>query len=179
MNKVILIGRLTRDPEVRYSKGPQGDSCVAKFSIAVDRRRTSPDGAREADFISCTAFGKSAEFLGKYFTKGMKIGVTGRIQTGSYVNKDNQKVYTTDIVCDELEFVESRSQGGQDSWQQGQPEGRNYSRSQGQLYGGDQGGFGGAPSGQASRPGRMQESEIGRGFMDASGFGDDQLPFGD
>ncbi len=116
MNKVILMGRLTRDPEVRYS---QGDSqmAIAKYTLAVDRRfqRNNSDG-QTADFIGCTAFGKAGEFAEKYFHKGTKICVTGRIQTGSYTNKDGQKVYTTDVIVEEQEFAESKnaSQGGGD-----------------------------------------------------------------
>ena len=116
MNKVILMGRLTRDPEVRYS---QGDSqmAIAKYTLAVDRRfqRNNSDG-QTADFIGCTAFGKAGEFAEKYFHKGTKVAVTGRIQTGSYTNKDGQKVYTTDVIVEEQEFAESKnaSQGGGD-----------------------------------------------------------------
>ncbi len=108
MNKVILMGRLTRDPEVRYS---QGDSsmAVARYTLAVDRRfRRSNDGDQTADFIGCVAFGRSAEFAEKYFRQGLKVIVTGRIQTGSYTNRDGQKVYTTDVVVEDQEFAESK-----------------------------------------------------------------------
>lgn len=110
MNKVILMGRLTRDPEVRYSQG-ESSMAIARYSIAVDRRRRSNAGADEqtADFINCVAFGKAGEFAEKYFHKGTKIAVTGRIQTGSYTNKDGVKVYTTDIVVEEQEFAESKN----------------------------------------------------------------------
>lgn len=111
MNKVILIGRLTRDPEVRYS---QGDSslAIARYSLAVDRRFKRP-GEPDADFINCVTFGKSAEFAEKYLKQGTKIAVVGRIQTGSYTNKDGQKVYTTDVVVEEHEFAESKSSQGE------------------------------------------------------------------
>ena len=107
MNKVILMGRLTRDPEVRYSAG-ENSLAIARFTLAVDRRRNR-DGEQSADFISCVAFGKAAEHAEKYYHKGIKIAVTGRIQTGSYTNKDGVKVYTTEVVVEEQEFAESKS----------------------------------------------------------------------
>lgn len=107
MNKVILCGRCTRDVEIR-----QGNTTVARYTLAVDRR-FKKDGEPDADFINCIAFGKSAEFAEKYLRKGTKIAVVGRIQTGSYTNKEGQKVYTTDIVVEEHEFVESRKEGTQ------------------------------------------------------------------
>ena len=107
MNKVILMGRLTRDPEVRYSAG-ENSLAIARFTLAVDRRRNR-NGEQSADFISCVAFGKAAEHAEKYYHKGIKIAVTGRIQTGSYTNKDGVKVYTTEVVVEEQEFAESRS----------------------------------------------------------------------
>ena len=111
MNKVILMGRLTRDPEVRY--GGANNSAVARFSLAVDRRFKRDGDEQTADFINCVAFGKTAEFLEKYARKGTKFVVEGRIQTGSYTNKDGQKVYTTDVVCENVEFAESKNaQGG-------------------------------------------------------------------
>ena len=97
MNKVILMGRLTRDPDIRYSQG-ENSMAIARYSLAVDRR-FKRDGEATADFINCVAFGRSAEFAEKYLRKGIKIAVTGRIQTGSYTNKDGVKVYTTDVVC--------------------------------------------------------------------------------
>ena len=105
MNKVILIGRLTRDPEVRYSQGEQA-TAVARYTLAVDRRGRNQENS--ADFIQCVAFGKAAEFAERYLHKGTKIVLTGRIQTGSYTNKDGQKVYSTDVVVDEQEFAESK-----------------------------------------------------------------------
>ena len=106
MNKVILTGRLTKDPEVRYSQGNE-PMCIARYTLAVDRKYKK-DGEATADFINCVAFGKNGEFAEKYLHKGIKIAITGRIQTGSYTNKDNQKVYTTDIVIEEHEFCESK-----------------------------------------------------------------------
>lgn len=106
MNKVILMGRLTRDAEVRYSQGNE-PMAIARYTLAVDRR-FKREGEQEADFISCVAFGKQGEFAEKYLHKGMKIAVTGRIQTGSYTNKDGVKVYTTDVVVEEHEFCESK-----------------------------------------------------------------------
>ena len=105
MNKWIGMGRLTKDPDVRGD----GNSAVARYSIAVDRRFKDSDGNYQTDFINIVAFGKSAEFAEKYFKKGMKVLVTGRIQTGSYTNKDGQKVYTTDIIAEDQEFCESKS----------------------------------------------------------------------
>lgn len=104
MNKCVLMGRLTRDPEVRMS----GDTAVARFSLAVDRR-FKKDGEQTADFINCVAFGKTGEFIEKYGRKGTKFVVEGRIQTGSYTNKDGQKVYTTDVVVEQVEFAESKA----------------------------------------------------------------------
>ncbi len=110
MNKVILMGRLTRDPEVRYTQGEQ-PMAIARYSLAVDRRfaRNNQEGQQTADFISCVAFGKNGEFAEKYLHKGTKIVVEGRIQTGSYTNKDGVKVYTTDIVVESQEFAESKN----------------------------------------------------------------------
>jgi len=107
MNSVQLVGRFVRDPEVRYANS---GTSIAKFTLAVDRIYKT-EGEQNADFISCTAFGKAAEFIEKYFRKGQRIGLTGRIQTGSYTNKDDVKVYTTDVIVDRVEFVESKKQG--------------------------------------------------------------------
>ena len=106
MNKVVLVGRLTRDPEVRYSQGNNA-TAVARYTVAVDRR-FKRDGEPTADFIPCVIFGRSAEFAEKYFHQGMRVSISGRIQTGSYTNKDGQKVYTTDVVVEEQEFAESK-----------------------------------------------------------------------
>ena len=113
MNKVILMGRLTRDPEVRYTQGDNA-MAIARYSLAVDRR-FKRDGEPDADFINCVAFGKVGEFAEKYLKKGTKIAVVGRIQTGSYTNKDGQKVYTTDVVVEEQEFAESKNSGSSDN----------------------------------------------------------------
>ena len=107
MNKVILCGRLTREPETRYTTG-ENSTAVARYTLAVDRR-IKRDGEQTADFISCVVFGKSAEFAEKYFHQGTKLVISGRIQTGSYTNKDGNKVYTTDVVVEEQEFAESKS----------------------------------------------------------------------
>lgn len=113
MNKVILMGRLTRDPEVRYSQGER-QMAIARYTLAVDRRgRNATAGEQTADFLPCIAFDKAAEFAEKYFHQGTKLIVTGRIQTGSYTNKDGQKVYTTDIVVEEQEFAESKAAGNE------------------------------------------------------------------
>lgn len=116
MNKVILMGRLTRDPEVRYGAG-ENSTAVARYTIAVDRR-IKRDGEQSADFIGCVAFGRNAEFAEKYLRQGTKIVLTGRIQTGSYMNRDGQKVYTTDIVVEEQEFAENKAagNGGQNNY---------------------------------------------------------------
>lgn len=108
MNKVILLGRLTRNPEIRYSQNGE-QTCVAKYTLAVDRRGKKVEGQQTADFISCVAFGKAGEFAEKYCKQGTKLAITGRIQTGSYTNKDGQKVYTTDVVVEEQEFAESKA----------------------------------------------------------------------
>lgn len=114
MNKVIIIGRFTRDPEIKYSTG-ENATATARFSLAVNRRFKNKEGNYDADFINCVAFGKTAEFIEKYFTKGMAIGVTGRIQTGSYINNEGQKVYKTEVVVEETEFVESKNKGTSDN----------------------------------------------------------------
>ena len=112
MNKVILMGRLTRDPDIRYTQpnSAQEQTCIARYLLAVNRR-FNRDGEQKADFISCVAFGRQAEFAEKYLRKGTKIAITGRIQTGSYTNRDGQKVYTTDVVIEEQEFAESKAAG--------------------------------------------------------------------
>ena len=109
MNRVILMGRLTRDPEIRYSQGERSMT-IAKYTLAVDRRgRRNQDNDQSADFINCVAFDRAGEFAEKYFRQGMRVLVSGRIQTGNYVNKDGQKVYTTDVILDDQEFADSKS----------------------------------------------------------------------
>lgn len=111
MNKVILMDRLTRDPDIRAATG-ENTMTIARYTLAVDRRTRKIDtGEPTADFISCVAFGKAAEFAEKYFHQGMRVLITGRIQTGSYTNKDGQKVYTTDVIVEEQEFADSRAAG--------------------------------------------------------------------
>ncbi|MCR5278969.1 MAG: single-stranded DNA-binding protein [Lachnospiraceae bacterium] len=113
MNKVVLMGRLTRDPEVRYSQG-ENSLAIARYTLAVDRRggrSNGQDGEQTADFINIVAFGKSGEFAEKYLHKGTKLVVSGRIQTGSYTNKDGVKVYTTEVVAEDQEFAESKNSG--------------------------------------------------------------------
>ena len=150
MNKVILMGRLTRDPEIRYSSG-DNSMAIARYTLAVDRRfRRNNDGEATADFIGCVAFGRSAEFAEKYFRQGMRI-VTGRIQTGSYTNKDGQRVYTTDVVVEDQEFAESKA----------------ASASHGD------GGYASAPA--PSRPAPSAAS--GDGFMNIPDGIDEELPF--
>jgi single-strand DNA-binding protein len=148
MNKVILMGRLTRDPEVRYSQG-ESAMAIARYTLAVDRRMNRSNAGSDqqtADFIQCVAFGRSGEFAEKYFRKGLKVVVTGRIQTGSYTNKDGQRVYTTDVVVEDQEFAESKA----------------ASQNNG-------GGF--AP---ADRP---SPSDAGDGFMNIPEGIDEELPF--
>lgn len=111
MNKVILMGRLTRDAEIRYSQG-ESATAIARFSLAVDRRFHRDNDDQTADFINCVAFGKAAEFMERFGRKGVKFVVEGRIQTGSYTNKDGQRVYTTDVVTEQIEFAESKASSG-------------------------------------------------------------------
>jgi single-strand binding protein len=112
MNKVILMGRLTRDPEVRYSSGERS-MAIARYTLAVDRRGRRSEGSEQtADFIPCVAFDKSGEFAEKYFRQGMRVLISGRIQTGSYTNKEGQKVYTTEVIIEEQEFADSKNSSG-------------------------------------------------------------------
>ena len=151
MNKVILMGRLTRDAEIRYSQG-ESATAIARFSLAVDRRFSRNNGDEQsADFINCVAFGKTAEFLERFGRKGTKFLVEGRIQTGSYTNKDGQKVYTTDVVVEQVEFAESKNSAGN---------------------GGFDGGFT-----TADRPSPSQAQPAGDGFMNIPDGIDEELPF--
>ena len=112
MNKVILMGRLTRDPEVRYSSGERS-MAIARYTLAVDRRGRRSEGSEQtADFIPCVAFNKSGEFAEKYFRQGMRVLISGRIQTGSYTNKEGQKVYTTEVIIEDQEFADSKNSSG-------------------------------------------------------------------
>lgn len=155
MNKVILMGRLTRDPDVRYSAG-ESATAVARYTLAVDRRfRRNNDGEQTADFIGCVAFGRSAEFAEKYLRQGLKVVVTGRIQTGSYTNRDGQKVYTTDVVVEDQEFAESKA----------------VSESHmNNMNSGYQSGYQAAPAPAPSAP-------AGDGFMNIPDGIDEELPF--
>lgn len=113
MNKVVLMGRLTRDPDVRYTRGERA-MAVANYTLAVDRRgRKSQEGEANADFIPCTAFDKAGEFAEKYFRQGMRVLISGRIQTGSYTDRDGRKVYTTQVIIEEQEFADSKGTGGE------------------------------------------------------------------
>ncbi|SFK72896.1 single-strand binding protein [Lachnospiraceae bacterium KH1T2] len=150
MNKVILMGRLTRDPDIRHTQG-ENSMVVARYTLAVDRRFRRDGADQSADFISCVSFGKQAEFIEKYVHKGTKIAMTGRIQTGSYTNKDGQKVYTTDVVAEEVEFAESKRTA--DSY--------------------DAGSSYGAPS--SSQPAPQAADD---GFMNVPDGIDEELPFG-
>lgn len=158
MNKVILMGRLTRDPEVRYSQGERS-MAIARYTLAVDRRgRRSQDGdqGQTADFINIVAFDRAGEFAEKYFRQGMRVLVSGRIQTGSYINKDGQKVYTTDVIVEDQEFADSKNSSSDGSYGGG--------RSQSQSYK------------QVTRP--APSSAIGDGFMNIpDGVEDEGLPF--
>ena len=198
MNKVILMGRLTRDPEVRYSAGESG-TAIARYTLAVDRR-FKRDGEATADFISCVSFGRTAEFAEKYFRQGLKIIVSGRIQTGSYTNNSGQKVYTTDVVVEEQEFAEGKNSSQQGAGQsQPQPQGASQSQPQSQGYG-QQGGYNaqqpqGTPQcqpqpqgygqqGGYSAPQNAQQNYGGGsfgmgddGFMNIPEGLDDELPF--
>ena len=150
MNKVILMGRLTRDPDVRYSQGERA-TAVARYTLAVNRR-FKRDGEPDADFVNCVAFGRAGEFAEKYFRQGMRVLVSGRIQTGSYTNRDGQKVYTTEVIVDDQEFADSKGAAGN---------------------AGDNGGYGYQPT---SRP--APSSAIGDGFMNIpDGVEDEGLPF--
>ena len=146
MNKVILMGRLTRDPEVRYAQG-ENAMAIARFSLAVDRRRQNNTDGQTADFINIVAFGRLGEFAEKYLHKGTKVALSGRIQTGSYTNKDGVKVYTTDIIAEDIEFAESKNSSGGDA---------------------------GYTGGGSSRP---APASAGDGFMNIPDGIDEELPF--
>ena len=146
MNRVILMGRLTRDAEIRYSQG-ESSTATARFSLAVDRRFRKEGDEQTADFINCVAFGRTAEFMERFGRKGTKFVAEGRIQTGSYTNKDGQRVYTTDVVVESVEFAESKSAAS-----------------------GSDGGF--TP---ADRPSPSQAA--GDGFMNIPDGIDEELPF--
>lgn len=148
MNKVILMGRLTRDPEVRYGQGDSSSS-VARFSIAVDRR-FKREGDPDADFFNCTAFGRQADFVEKYLKKGTKMLITGRVQNDNYTNKDGQQVYSVQIIVDEMEFAESKNSNGQAA---------------------------GDGAAQTTRPTPAAAAAPAAGFMNIPNGIDDELPF--
>ena len=202
MNKVVLMGRLTRDPEVRYSQGENSTS-ISRYTLAVDRR-IKRDGEATADFISCVSFGRTAEFAEKYFHQGLRIVISGHIQTGSYTNREGQKVYTTEVVVEEQEFADSKNSPQQGSGQsgytpnasqqpqqstvpqqpaqQGSGQGEytpNTSRQQPQQgYAGQQGGYS-APQ-QPAQQGGYNGGSFGMGddgFMNIPEGLDDELPF--
>lgn len=152
MNKVILMGRLTRDPEVRYSQGAS-QTAVARFSIAVDRR-FKREGEPDADFFNCTAFGKQAEFIERYLRKGVKIVVCGRIQNDNYTNKEGQMVYSVRVIVEEVEFAESKNASANNG-------------DNGYHGGGYTGGSNNAPA----------PSGAGDGFMNIPDGIDEELPF--
>ena len=140
MNKVVLMGRLTRDPEVRYSQGEQS-MAIARYTLAVDRRGRRDQGGNQptADFIPCVALGRAGEFAEKYFRQGLRVCVSGRIQTGSYTNRDGQKVYTTEVLVDDQEFADSKKEGaasGQRNKNGYGPEGGGYRDQDGKYHDG-------------------------------------------
>ena len=150
MNKVVLMGRLTRDPEVRYSQGEKA-MAIARYTLAVNKR-FKRDGEPDADFIPCVAFGRLGEFAEKYFKQGMRIVISGRIQTGSYTNKDGVRVYTTDIVVEEQDFCESKNATAQNS--------------------SFDGGYQQAPTGRPA-----PSAAVGDGFMSIPDGIEEELPF--
>lgn len=120
MNKVVLMGRLTRDPELRYSNKGQEQMAIANYTLAVDRRQRNQNGDQQADFIPCTVFGKGAEFAEKHFVQGLRILISGHIQTGSYINRDGVKIYTTTVIVEEQEFADGKKDAGADPRQRNQ-----------------------------------------------------------
>lgn len=149
MNKVIMMGRLTRDPEIRYSQGAT-QTAVARFSLAVDRR-FKREGQPEADFFNCSAFGRQAEFCEKYLHQGTKVVITGRLENNNYTNKNGEKVYAVQISVEEIEFAESKAAAAQNGG----------------------GNFGGAPAGGAPAP----SAASGDGFINIDDGIEDELPF--
>lgn len=182
MNKVILMGRLTRDPELRYSNKGEDQTAICNYTLAVDRRQRNQDGNAQADFISCTAFGRAAEFAEKYFTQGLRVLVTGRIQTGSYTNRDGVKVYTTTVIIEEQEFADSKKDGGAADRQDGaanrqrkQNEGRRDENG-GDRYGNS--GYRDENGGYHDGYGQYDSTKEQEGFMRIpDGVEDEGLPF--
>ena len=174
MNKVILLGRLTRDPEIRYSAG-DNSTCVARYTLAVDRRfsKGNDSDGNNADFIPCVAFGKSGEFAEKYLKKGTKMAITGRIQTGSYVNKEGTKVYTTEVVVEDQEFAESKNAQGGGNGQAGGYGGNGYSQNGGYGQGntgyGQNNGYGQNSGGQGSPQQNRNSGAPANGYRNGGG----------
>lgn len=154
MNKVVLVGRLTRDPEVRYSQG-ESATAVGRYTVAVDRRFKRENEAT-ADFIPCKVFGRSAEFAEKYFRQGMRVSISGRIQTGSYTNKDGVKVYTTEVIVEDQEFAESKAEfeSNRGSYQQNSYQQDSY-----------------------QQPAPSPAADVGDGFMNIPDGIEEELPF--
>ncbi|MBP3881135.1 MAG: single-stranded DNA-binding protein [Lachnospiraceae bacterium] len=179
MNKAILMGRLTRDPEIRYTQG-DNPMCIARYTLAVDRRfsRNANNDGNNADFIPCVCFGKTAEFVEKYLKKGTKMAVTGRIQTGSYTNRDGVKVYTTEVVVEDQEFAESRNASGNGNFGgNGNYNGGNSGYNSGSNNGG--GSRGGNYGGKAEQAPAQDagSSDSLDGFMNIPDGIDEELPF--
>ena len=161
MNKVVLMGRLTKEPDVRQSQGAEPVT-IARYTLAVDRRGKKQEG-QQADFISCVAFGKAGEFAEKYLHKGTKICVSGRIQTGSYTRQDGTKAYTTDVVIEEQEFAESKADSGRAAMDD----------QMAAMYAGQR-----SQEGQQDRPGQQGSMESAmEGFMNIPDGIDEELPF--
>ncbi|MCR5811838.1 MAG: single-stranded DNA-binding protein [Lachnospiraceae bacterium] len=173
MNKAILMGRLTRDPEIRYTQG-DNPMCIARYTLAVDRRfnRNANNDGNNADFIPCVCFGKTAEFVEKYLKKGTKMAVTGRIQTGSYTNRDGVKVYTTEVVVEDQEFAESRNASGNGNYNGGNSGYNSGSNNGGGSRGGNYGGR--AEQAPAQDAGSSDSLD---GFMNIPDGIDEELPF--
>lgn len=186
MNKVVLVGRLTKDPEIRYTQG-EGSICIASFRVAVDRRysRQNQDGGQTADFISCVAFRQTGEFIEKYFRKGMKIGLSGRIQSREYTNREGNKVYVTEVLAEEVEFVESKNASGGNSNNGGgnyggYGNGGNYSGSGSYGSGGNYSGSGNGSYNSApaqNSQGSAPAADALDGFMNIPDGIDEELPF--
>ena len=179
MNKAILMGRLTRDPEIRYTQG-DNPMCIARYTLAVDRRfnRNAGNDGNNADFIPCVCFGKTAEFVEKYLKKGTKMAVTGRIQTGSYTNRDGVKVYTTEVVVEDQEFAESRNASGNGNFGgNGNYNGGNSGYNSGSNNGGSsRGGNYGGKAEQAPAQDAGSSDSLD-GFMNIPDGIDEELPF--
>ena len=176
MNKAILMGRLTRDPEIRYTQG-DNPMCIARYTLAVDRRfnRNAGNDGNNADFIPCVCFGKTAEFVEKYLNKGTKMAVTGRIQTGSYTNRDGVKVYTTEVVVEDQEFAESKNASGNGSYG-GNGGNSGYNGGNNNGGGSSRGGNYGGRAEQAPAQDAGSSDSLD-GFMNIPDGIDEELPF--